>query len=66
MKQPTNGIYRIRLMPDLPNDVAVQYGTVAIFRVPEPYYRDCGYLPRFEDLPWFDEYEARKRPDEKG
>jgi hypothetical protein len=51
MAEKAHGVYRTRNPGDVPNDAWVTDGTFA-FIVPEQLYRDRGYEPAFDDLPW--------------
>jgi hypothetical protein len=43
------GIYRVEGTPPW---VGVEYEEGHRSVMPEPYYRERGYRPKFEDLPW--------------
>jgi hypothetical protein len=50
------GLYRIKSPPPDENDVMVEDGPSHLLS--ETLYREQGYRPPFEDLPWADEYLA--------
>ena len=55
-----HGLYRIRGVDGLPNDVRVEDDGIDI-PMEEKVYRARGYLPSFDDLPWH-EAEGSRRP----
>lgn len=57
MAKQARGLYRTRGVGGLPNDARVSDGTIAM-DIPEQRYRDNGYEPPFDDLPWKEDYEA--------
>lgn len=57
------GVYRTQGENGKPNTVLLESGTLG-FDIPEQEYRDSGYKPSFDDLPWSHEYHvANKKGD---
>ena len=54
----TRGIYRTKTKEGGACYVHVEYVTPATMEVPEQRYRDKGYRPEFDKLPWKEEYDA--------
>ena len=57
MQKTPHGLYRTQGMGGLSNSVRVTDGTIA-FDMEEGHYRDKGYEPDFDVLPWKPEYDA--------
>src|SRR4051812_32541155 len=55
------GIYRTKRPPAMSDDVQVKdVDSVVESSIPEPLYRQRGYQPSFEQLPWLEEYFGKK------
>ena len=55
------GLYRIRGVGGRPDDVRVEDDGIEM-PVEEALYRGHGYQPAVDDLPWQEEYFARRQP----
>jgi hypothetical protein len=56
----TRGIYRTRIEESGACYVLVEYETPATMEVPEQRYRERGYKPEFDKLPWKRDYDPAK------
>lgn len=54
------GVYRTEGVNGKPNTVLLESGTLG-FDIPEQEYRDGGYKPDFDDLPWSHEHHAAEK-----
>lgn len=63
MTREPRGVYRTQGENGKPNTVLLESGTLG-FDITEQEYRDNGYQPAFEDLPWGREYHAAKKKDD--
>lgn len=59
MKRPV-GIHRTKQPDGMEDDALVENGGISL-DIPESVYRARGYLPDFDDLPWYDP-DADKSP----
>jgi hypothetical protein len=60
MTPKPRGVYRTQGEVGLPNTVLLEYGALG-FNISEQEYRDNGYQPNFDGLPWGHEYHAAKK-----
>lgn len=63
MTREPRGVYRTQGEIGKPNTVLLESGTLG-FYIPEQEYRDNGYKPDFDDLPWSHEYHAAEKKDD--
>ena len=56
----TRGIYRIRDNESGSCYACVEYDTLATMNVPEQRYRERGYKPEFDRLPWKEDYDPEE------